>query len=211
MKIFPAFNEKILTNPTERLVPTEIISRSINKTLKNNLIQKEGLGLKDTAKKLIKKPRLGVSTPFLSVTTVDPSFRDFRSSVLGQSSIEGLCPLSKAIAFKPNTEMNPSDPLSPEILSPTKTNTRKKCMTLKVTPGAYHLGGNPGLTGSPNRLRRKSYISTTSAILPLSNMNVSFREFRDSVLSMRDDIKVDPPASLVVIDIKPVEYLESPG
>ena len=58
---FPHFNKKILDNPTERLVPTEIISP------RNTHGQKEGLGLEDSAKRLIKKPQLGVNTAIASV------------------------------------------------------------------------------------------------------------------------------------------------
>ena len=128
--------------------------------------------------------------------------------------------------------MNPDDTMRPEIPSPANSNARKKSIVYKVTPEANHLRGNPGLRGSAERLRRRSYIQRKSAFSPVSNMNVSFRSFRDSILSKRDSIlskrdsilskrdsilskrdiiKVDLPASLGVIDIKYVEDLESLG
>ena len=121
--------------------------------------------------------------------------------------------------------MNPDDTMRPEIPSPANSNARKKSIVYKVTPEANHLRGNPGLRGSAERLRRRSYIQRKSAFSPVSNMNVSFRSFRDSILSKRDSIlskrdsilskrdiiKVDLPASLGVIDIKYVEDLESFG
>jgi hypothetical protein len=121
--------------------------------------------------------------------------------------------------------MNPDDTMRLEIPSPANSNARKKSIVYKVTPEAYHLRGNPGLRGSAERLRRRSYIQRKSAFSPVSNMNVSFRSFRDSILSKRDSIlskrdsilskrdiiKVDLPASLGVIDIKYVEDLESLG
>jgi hypothetical protein len=114
----------------------------------------------------------------------------------------------------PNSNIwtNPSEKISPGTIA-TKKVPLKNTLITKVTPGAYHLAGNPGLRGSPISLRRRSHLPVTTSSLPISNMNLSFRNYRDSVLSIRDDIKIDPPAPAPasMIDLKAVEDLWSIG
>lgn len=116
----------------------------------------------------------------------------------------------------PNSNIwtNPSEKISPVTIA-TKKVPLKNTLITKVTPGAYHLAGNPGLRSSPISLRRRSHLPVTTSSLPFSNMNLSFRNFRDSVLSIRGEIKIDPPAPAPapasMIDLKAVEDLWSIG
>jgi hypothetical protein len=163
---------------------------------------------KDSSKKLIKKHRLRGSIPNLSVSNIDPSFGNYRNSVIGISSIEEFFPVGKTMAPNSNICTNPSEKISPVTID-TKKTPLKNTLIKKVTPGAYHLAGNPGLRGSPIGLRRRSHLPVTTSSLPVSNMNIPFRNFRESVLSIRDEIKIDPPAPVSMIDLPSVEDLRS--
>jgi hypothetical protein len=73
-----------------------------------------------------------------------------------------------------NVWMNPSEKISPITIA-TKKVPLKNTLITKVTPGAFHLAGNPGIRGSPISLRRRSHLPVPTSSLPFPKMNLSFR------------------------------------
>jgi hypothetical protein len=109
-----------------------------------------------------------------------------------------------------NIWMNPSEKINPVTIAIKKVPLMNTLIP-KTPAGAYHLACNVGIRGSPISLRRRSNLTAATSSLSISNMNLSFRNYRDSVLSIRDEIRIDPPspAPASMIDLREEEDLWS--